>query len=112
MTDDIDRDIEKLVGESARRSFGPGFADRVMLRVRAEADSFDVALLSQFRWLAAAASLAAVALGAYSILGAERYETQSALEAALGLEPVSAETVYSLEEALYGIAAGSGEDAS
>ena len=112
MTDTRDHNIERLVTEHARRSFGPGFADRVMRRVQEESAPFEVLLVAQFRWLAAAAMLAAMALGAYSVLGPERYESQSTLEAALGLEPVSLETVYSFGETLYGTSSSDAGGAS
>jgi hypothetical protein len=81
-------------------NFTAGFADRTMARIAAErpAVSPDVlrftAMQRSFRVLAAAAALTIVALGAHNTLLA-RAEHSSLVEAALGLEPVSADAIFS-----------------
>ena len=81
-------------------SFGPGFADRTMARITAQKVTIapDVlrfaAMQRTFRVLAAAAAIVIVALGAHNTVIA-RSEGASLLDAALGLQPVSAETLLS-----------------
>ena len=103
MSPESDPDLQRLVRQSARRSFGPGFADRVLRRVAAEHGGFEALLLREFRWLAAAATLAAVLLGGYATLQAG--DGQSLLDAALGLEPLTAESAFSPEALLAEMAA-------
>jgi hypothetical protein len=81
-------------------SFKPGFADRTMARIAAEravvAPEMQrfAAMQRTFRVLAAAAAIAIVALGAHNTVIARADDT-SLFEAALGLQPVSAETLLS-----------------
>lgn len=87
--------VDELVGEHAPRSFGPGFVDRVMARVDGEtAPRFEELVVQQFRWLAAAATIGALVLGGWSLLRERPFEDQSAVEALLGLEPVTVESVF------------------
>lgn len=95
---DRDTETERLVRTHARRSFGPGFADRVMERVAEDATS--LVLLPQFWRLATAAVTLTLLLIGYSVLWTEAAEGQSFMEAALGLEPVSLESAYGLDDKL------------
>ncbi len=89
-----------LRGALPPMTFSDGFADRTMARIAREraAPPPDVlrfgAMQRNFRWLAAAAALAIVALGAHNTLIA-RTADSSLFEAALGLQPVSAESILS-----------------
>ncbi len=80
--------------------FTTGFADRAMARIAAERVTVApevlqfTAMQRSFRLLAAAAALTIVALGAHNTLLA-RTEYSSLVDAALGLEPVSAEAIFS-----------------
>ena len=93
----------RLVHAHARRSFGPGFADRVMERVGEETSS--LVLLPQFWRLATAAAALTLLLIGYSVLWTEPMDGQSFMEAALGLEPVSIESAYGLDDKLPDIGA-------
>lgn len=79
-------------------AFSAGFADRTMARIARERVTVApevlrfAAMQRSFRVLAAAAAVAIVALGAHNTLIA-RAEHASIIEAALGLEPVSAESL-------------------
>lgn len=79
-------------------SFKPGFADRTMARIAAQNAAIAPEVLRframqrTFRLLAAAAAIAIVALGAHNTVIA-RADNTSLFEAALGLQPVSAETL-------------------
>lgn len=81
-------------------SFDAGFTDRTMARLAASRVTATPALQRfsamqrSFRLLAAAAAIAIVALGAHNTLIA-RVANTSIVEAALGLEPVSAESLLS-----------------
>jgi hypothetical protein len=81
-------------------AFAPGFADRAMARLAASRATTPPAVLRvmamqrSFRVLAAAAALAIVALGVNNLWVA-RVEHTTMVEAAVGLEPVSAESVLS-----------------
>jgi hypothetical protein len=84
-------------------SFSPGFAARVVERVRTERmESVSVAeaFLSLFTKAAPfALSVAVVLLVANALL--LRSPQQSTLEAALGLTPITMEAIYDVEGALY-----------
>ncbi len=88
--------IRAAVRNTRRPRFEPGFTDRVMAglapAVRRPLRSASNALAFQFRRLAPAALALIAALLAYN-LSAELVR-QSALEAALGLQPVTVETAY------------------
>jgi hypothetical protein len=81
-------------------TFGAGFADRTMARIAAERAAVPpevlrfTAMQRSFRMLAAAAAITIVALGAHNTLLA-RVANTSLVEAALGLQPVSAEAILS-----------------
>ena len=81
-------------------SFSVGFADRTMARLAAARVAVPPAVLRvtamqrSFRLLAAAAAIAIVALGVHNTVIA-RGENTSIMEAAIGLQPVSAESVLS-----------------
>lgn len=80
------------------RAFSAGFADRAMARVAAERVAIppDVlrfaAMQRSFRTLVAAAAVAIIALGAHNTV-IVRADDSSLVEAALGLQPVSAESL-------------------
>ena len=80
--------------------FSAGFADRTMARLAAVRAATSPAVLRlgamqrSFRVLAAAAAIAIVALGVHNTLIA-RVANTSIVEAAIGLQPVSAESVLS-----------------
>ncbi len=93
-----DNDTGRLVRAHARRAFGPGFADRVMSRI--DEDATGLVLLPQFLGLAAAAATVTLLLIGYSVLWTEPLEGQSFIEAVLGLEPVSIESAYGLDDKL------------
>jgi peptidoglycan/LPS O-acetylase OafA/YrhL len=104
-----DRDLADTLGPIIRdaedRRFEPGFSGRVMERLRAEAEA-PVIVLSrtlgrQFLRLAPIAAAVLVALSAYSLLGLGSSSGQSVLEAALGLEPLTVETAYALDQSFY-----------
>ncbi len=107
MTDDTPITDEQLTHAGAllraalpQRDFAPGFADRTMARLVATRAAPPPALLRvvamqrSFRVVAAAAALAIVALGLHNTYVA-RVEDTSFVEAAIGLTPVSAESLLS-----------------
>lgn len=81
-------------------SFADGFADRTMARIASGRATVPAAVLRaaamqrSFRLLAAAAAIVIVALGVNNTLIARSNGT-SLVEAAIGLQPVSAESVLS-----------------
>jgi len=94
-----------IIRDAEDRRFKPGFSGRVMERLRAEAEA-PVIVLSrtlgrQFLRLAPIAAAVLVALSAYSLLGLGTSSGQSVLEAALGLEPLTVETAYALDQSFY-----------
>ena len=97
--------LEALVRETPRARFRPGFTGRVLARIAsAEAPRrLSAAIALGFRRLVPAALVIILALLAHNLL-TEGPETQSALEAALGLQPVTLEVAYDLDAALYGTA--------
>jgi hypothetical protein len=89
-----------LRGAMPPMGFSDGFAERTMARLARERAAAPPEVLrvsamqKNFRFLAAAAAIAIVALGAHNTLIA-RTDDSSLLEAALGLQPVSAESILS-----------------
>jgi hypothetical protein len=89
-----------LRGAMPAPSFAPGFADRAMARVAASRAAAPptvlrvAAMQRNFRVLAAAAAVAIVALGLNNVVLA-RSDGTTLVEAAIGLQPVSAESVLS-----------------
>ncbi len=81
-------------------SFADGFADRTMARIAASRAATPptvlraAAMQRSFRLLAAAAAIVIVALGVNNTLIA-RSDGTTLVEAAIGLQPVSAESVLS-----------------
>ena len=81
-------------------SFADGFADRTMARLAASRAAVPptvlrtAAMQRSFRMLAAAAAIVIVALGVNNTLIA-RSDGTTLVEAAIGLQPVSAESVLS-----------------
>ena len=81
-------------------TFSSGFADRTMARLAASRIATSSAVLRfsamqhSFRLLAAAAAIAIVALGVHNIMVVRVADT-TLVEAAIGLQPVSAESVLS-----------------
>lgn len=104
-----DRDLLDTLGpiirDAENRRFEPGFSRRVMERILAEAEAPVIVLSSalgrQFLRLAPIAAAVLVALSAYSLLGLGSSSGQSVLEAALGLEPLTVETAYALDQSFY-----------
>ncbi len=103
-----DRELLETLGPVIRNSgigrFEPGFADRVIERVRAE-DAAPVIVLSaalsrQFLRLAPLAAGLILALSAYSLLGTGISAGQSFMEATFGLESVTLEAVYAFDPTL------------
>ncbi len=103
--DGIDELATRRAGNLLRSAMPPadfaaGFADRTMARLAAArvgtppAVARVRAMQRSFRVLAAAAALAIVALGVHNTVIA-RADDASILEAAIGLQPVSAESVLS-----------------
>ena len=90
--------VQALVVETPRAGFRPGFAARVAARIAAEAPRrLSAALALHFRRLAPAALAIILALLAHNLLTGGA--AQSAIEAALGLEPVTLEVAYELDTA-------------
>jgi peptidoglycan/LPS O-acetylase OafA/YrhL len=94
-----------IIRDAEDRRFEAGFSGRVMERLRAEAEA-PVIVLSrtlgrQFLRLAPIAAAVLVALSAYSLLGLGASSGQSVLETALGLEPLTVETAYALDQSFY-----------
>lgn len=98
--DQLDRAGALLRGALPPVTFAPGFADRTMARraaaraVAPPAVQRVMAMQRSFRVLAGAAALAIVALGVNNVWVA-RAEHTTFVEAAVGLEPVSAESILS-----------------
>jgi hypothetical protein len=94
MSDSHDAELEQLLRRKGRASFGPGFGDRVMRRVGDEAAGpFAAIMPAQFLRLAAGALAVAAALVTFSLAGASN-DSQTVLEAVLGLQPLTADAVY------------------
>lgn len=107
-TDDApfdERDLQRagslLRGAMPSLSFAEGFADRTMARVAASRAATPptvlrfTAMQRNFRVLAAAAAVAIIALGVNNVVIA-RSDGTTLVEAAIGLQPVSAESVLSV----------------
>jgi hypothetical protein len=93
-----------IIRDAGIRRFEPGFASRVIERIRAE-DTRPVIVLSaalglQFFRLAPLAAGLILALSAYSLLGTGISAGQSFMEATFGLEPVTLEAVYAFDQIL------------
>jgi hypothetical protein len=84
----------------ATTDFGPGFADRVMSRLearRAEDAALERAMQRQFkRWMPLGFA-AGLALAAFNVTQAGGDASHTAIEAALGLDPLSVGYAYSIE---------------
>lgn len=99
-----ERDVERmgalLRGTLAPASFADGFADRTMARLAATRAVASPAVLRfaamqrSFRIIAAAAAVLIVALGVNNTLRV-RSTDASVIEAAIGLQPVSVESLLS-----------------
>lgn len=96
-----------IIRDAEDRRFAPGFPDRVLERIRAEGETPVIVLSSalgrQFLRLAPFAAALLVALSAYSLLGLGASSGQSVLETALGLEPLTVETAYALDQSFYAV---------
>jgi hypothetical protein len=98
--DQLDRAGVLLRGALPPARFAPGFADRTIARLTAARAATPpavqrvIAMQRSFRVLAAAAALAIVALGVNNVW-VSRAENTTFVEAAVGLEPVSAESILS-----------------
>ncbi|MBA3556317.1 MAG: hypothetical protein H0W29_16405 [Gemmatimonadales bacterium] len=93
--------VHALVREIPRTGFRPGFAGRVAARLAVEAPRrLSAALALHFRRLAPAALAVILGLLAHNLLTGGP-DSQSAVEAALGLQPVTLEVAYDLDSALY-----------
>ena len=94
--------LEALLRGARSDAFAPGFAYRVMARVRGEqadpAAAFAAAIQRQFLRLAPIAAAAAVLLGAWNLRTADA--RQSPVEAALGLPAVTADAAYRIDPAV------------
>ncbi len=103
-----DRELLERLGPVIRdagiRLFEPGFADRVVERIRAEDEPpvivLSAALSRQFLRLAPLAAGLVLALSAYSLLGTGISAGQSFMEATFGLESVTLEAVYAFDPTL------------
>ncbi|HSU13670.1 hypothetical protein [Longimicrobium sp.] len=91
--------VEALLRASRRDAFAPGFAQRVMRRVRDEQASaaalFGAVLQRQFLRLAPLAAAAVLALAGWNLRTADR--RQSPVEAALGLPAVTADAALAVD---------------
>ena len=95
----IDDALADLLRE-ATPDFDPGFADRVMSRLDArQADDAELerAMRRQFKRWVPLGFAAGLALAAFNVAQAGGEDSRSALEAALGLDPVSVGYAYSIE---------------
>lgn len=96
--DQLDHAGRLLRGALPPVAFASGFADRTMARVAASrtapqpAATRVMAMQHNFRLLTAAAALAIVALGVHNTY-VSRIDNTSFVEAAIGLQPVSAESI-------------------
>jgi hypothetical protein len=101
----VEQHVIRQAGELLRDAvppadFAAGFADRTMARLAAARSVTPPSVLRvaaiqrSFRMLAAAAALAIVALGVHNTLIARVADT-TFVEAAIGLQPVSAESILS-----------------
>lgn len=113
---DLTESRRKLAAElrAARTtSFGPGFVDRVMARVPeapAPVIVLDSALRRQFRRLVPLAAAVVIGLAAHNLIVSPAGVEQSAIEAALGLEPVTLDVAYAFEPTLYTSSSAVGGD--
>lgn len=82
--------------EAQRRSgFAPGFDDRAVARWRRDREPAAVDFVVRLgRRVLFAGAAAAVVLATYALRGGGRLDGQSAIEALLGLTPVTVDAVY------------------
>lgn len=100
--------VQALVRDTPRTGFRPGFAGRVVARIAAETrPRLAASLAPLFRRLAPVALAIILALLTHNLLTG-RAEAQSAVEAALGLEPVSLEVAFDFVPATYETAGEAG----
>ncbi|MCB0711432.1 MAG: hypothetical protein KDD67_03790 [Ignavibacteriae bacterium] len=87
---------ENILADARYESFGPSFADRVMERLGKKEESWQFslsdALASLFTRIAPIAVAVALVLGIYNITASN--STESPIEAALGLHPVTVDAAY------------------
>lgn len=92
--------VHALVLENPRAGFRPGFVGRALARLAAETrHSLSAALALRFRRLAPAALAVIVGLLAYNLFTGGS-ESRSAVEVALGLQPVTLEVAYDQDSGL------------
>jgi hypothetical protein len=89
--------LEALLRSTRTEAFAPGFAFRVMARVRREQapGAFADLIQRQFLRLAPLAAAGVIALGAWNLHAADA--RQSPVEAALGLPAVTADAAYTID---------------
>lgn len=100
------RALKAALEDTSQPRFGEGFATRTMARIRREraeheAASLETVLARFFTRLAPVAAALALALFAVNLLVLDAPD-QSRWEAALGLEPITLESAYSIGEGLHG----------
>lgn len=89
--------------------FGPGFVERVMGCLPEPATPvivLDSALRRQFRQLVPLAAAVIIGLAAHNLIVRPAGVEQSAVEAALGLEPVTLDVAYAFDPSLYAVRSG------
>lgn len=109
---DRQRELAAELRGTRATGFGPGFVERVMGRLPEPATPviiFDSALRRQFRRLVPLAAAVMVGLTAHNLIVSPTGLEQSAVEAALGLEPVTLDVAYAFEPTLYTISSGDAE---
>jgi hypothetical protein len=93
--------VEAMLRDARQDAFAPGFAYRVMRRVRDERQApgaaFAAAMQRQFLRLAPLAAAALVALAGWNLRSADARQTP--VEAALGLPAVTLDAAWSLDPA-------------
>ena len=93
--------VEAMLRETRQEAFAPGFAYRVMRRVRDEgmapAAAFAAAMQRQFVRLVPLAAAVLVALAGWNLRTADARQTP--VEAALGLPAVTLDAAWSLDAA-------------
>ena len=99
--------LDQIMKQAPRPSFAPFFANRVMQRIRSERSAQQTASLAEsLAWLfyraAPAAVAVAAALFAFNVFSG-RQESQSPLDAALGLPVVTLEAAYTFDATYYSV---------
>lgn len=93
--------LDRLVADSAERSFAPHFAGRVMDRLpglEANDERFAALLWARFQRVAVAASIAAAGLAAYNTAQtADAGYAASAVESVLALPPLTLDAAFDLD---------------